>query len=344
MWFHRLSAAVLFFGTVISGHAPAAAGSDHFTDTYAGDYEGGSLPPDTFAIQEYLRYAHADGFVDVTGQALPNSHANIFVEYTRLSYVTSLEGHKLAIEADLPFVTLTDVNIPHTNNRVAGGLFDPDVHLTYFFTADKDLQRWLGLTNFFVLPLGRSFDNQRAINVSTARQFTDIPQIGYTEGLGKLLPAFSGVFFDLYANAAFHTGGNSPVMVTNPADAPVPGVLIYDNIVQGPSYDVEAFLRYEPKPFEFVAIGIEKSGGGRQIAINGTFMPTGLPVSILQPNLLLSKDDYLRGHLQFQVPITQEFAIGGDVFHDFSRVGGFKENFGIEIRLTKLFLPTASAN
>jgi hypothetical protein len=241
------------------------------------------------------------------------------------------------MEGDLPFATLTDVNIPGTNNRVAGGLVDPDLHLTYFITADQNDQRWLGITNFFYFPLGRSFDNQAPVNVSTARQFTDAPQVGYTEGLGKLSPALNGVFFDLIAHASFHTGGNSPLMVLNPAS-----VLTYDNLTQHPTYDVQAFLRYEPKPLQYVAIGIEKSWGGKQIATNGIFAATGLTMPLA--DLPLAKDDFLRGHFEFQVPITQEFAIAGDVFHDFGTVGGLRENIGVEIRLVKLFLPPGPAN
>jgi hypothetical protein len=50
---------------------------------------------------------------------------------------------------EIRFATLKDVNIPGTNNRVAGGLLDPDIHLTYFITADPEMQRWLGFTNYF---------------------------------------------------------------------------------------------------------------------------------------------------------------------------------------------------
>jgi len=339
-----LAGAAVLFGTIIGGNAPALAGSDRSTDTYAGDYEGGSLPTGTFAVLQYLRYASVDAVIDTTGQQLPNSHANILVEFTRLAYLTSLWGHPFAMEGDLPFATLTDVNIPGTNNRVAGGLVDPDLHLTYFITADQNDQRWLGITNFFYLPLGRSFDNQAAVNVSTARQFTDAPQVGYTEGLGKLSPALNGVFFDLIAHASFHTGGNSPLMVLNPASAMVPGVITYDNLTQNPTYNFQAFLRYEFKPLQFVAIGIEKSWGGKQTAINGIFAATGLPIAVPLADLPLAKDDFLRGHFQFQVPITQEFAVAGDVFHDFDTVGGLRENIGVEIRIVKLFLPPGPAN
>jgi hypothetical protein len=332
-------AAAALFGSIVGTYTPARAGSDRSTDTYAGDYAGGSLPSGTFAVLQYLRYAGADAFITPAGQELPNSHANIFVEFTRFAYITQLDGHPFVIEADLPFATLKDVNIPGTNNRVAGGLLDPDIHLTYFLTADPEMQRWLGFTNYFFFPLGRGFENQKAVNVSTARQFTDIAQIGYTEGLAKISPALNGVFFDLIANAAIHTNGNSPLTVINPASAPVPGVLTYDTLIQRPSYDLLAYLRYQPQPLQFVAIGIEKLWGGEQIATNGTFTATGLPIIKPQDNLPLSKDELLRGHFQFQIPFGLDFAAAADVFHDFNRTGGFRENIGVEIRLLKLFVP-----
>jgi hypothetical protein len=172
---------------------------------------------------------------------LPNSHANEFVEFTRFTYFAELWGHPLVLEGDIPVATLTDVNIPGTNSLVAGGNTDPVLHATYFFIADAQTQRWLGFTDYFYLPLGRSYDNQSAVNVSTARQLTDVSQIGYTEGLGKFSPALNGMFFDLIANASFHTDGNSPLAVVNPASAPFPGVLNYATLTQGPSYDVQAF-------------------------------------------------------------------------------------------------------
>jgi hypothetical protein len=331
--------AALLFGSMVGWHAPAIAGSDNSSDTYAGDYTGGSLPAGTFIAFQYLGYRRADAFVDTAGRELPNSHANIFEEFTRFAYIGQLWGHPFAVEAEVPFATLTDLNIPGTNNLVAGGLVDPVVHLTYFIVADAKIQRWFGITNYFYLPLGRSFDNQKAANVSTARQFTDVAQIGYTEGLAKFSPALNGVFFDLVANASLHTNGDSPLTIVNPASAPVPGVLTYDALTQRTSYDVRAFLRFEPKTFLFVAVGMEKSWGGEQVAANGKFAATGFPLVIPLADLSLSKDDFLRGHFQFQFPITKDFAVGGDVFHDFDRVGGLKNDSGIEVRLTKFFFP-----
>ena len=67
-------AAVL--GSVIRGMTPAIAASDNNPRTYAGDYQGGSLPIGTFIAFQYASYSHADAFVDPTGHALPDSHAN----------------------------------------------------------------------------------------------------------------------------------------------------------------------------------------------------------------------------------------------------------------------------
>ena len=329
-----LTRAAMLFGIIVGCHGPAVAGSDKSSDTYAGDYSGGSLPTGTFVALQYLGYSHADAAVDSIGHGIQHSHANVFDEFTRFAYVGQLEGHPLVIEAEIPFATLTDVNIPGASSRVAGGFMDPVLSLTYFFIADAKIERWLGITNFFYLPLGRSFDNQTALNVSTARQFTSVPQIGYTEGLGKFSPALNAVFFDLVANASFHTNGNSPV-----ASASFPGVLTYDTLTQCTSYDVKTFLRYEPNTFLFAAVGIERSWGGEQTAANPRFAVTGQPIVTPQANLSLGKDDFLRGHFQFQVPLAQDFTIAGDVFHDFDRVGGLRNDIGAEIRLTKLFFP-----
>jgi hypothetical protein len=220
-WSVLLAGMAAVLGSIIGGNAPAIAASDNNPRTYAGDYQGGSLPIGTFIAFQYGSFAHSDAFVDPTGHTLPNSHADTWVEFTRVTYFAEFANRPLVIEADLPFATLTDVNIPGTNNQVAGGLVDPVIHLTYFFISDAKVQRWFGFTNFLWLPWGRNFDNRSAVNVSTPRQITDTPQFGYTEGLGKLSPSLNGLFFDLIANASFHTDGDSPLEVVNPPGAPL---------------------------------------------------------------------------------------------------------------------------
>ena len=342
----KLTAACMLAGSIFGWQAPAIAGSDNSSDTYAGDYSGGSLPTGTFLAIQYAGFARSNAFINTAGTQLPNSHANIWEEFTRFAYFTQIGGHPFVIEAELPFATLTDVNVPGTNNLVKGGLTDPVLHFTYFLVSDAAAQRWLGLTDYSYLPVG-DYDNTRAINVATAHQYTNVPQIGYTEGLGKFSPALKGFFFDFVANASIHTDGHDPIassIVPVPVsiNPPVvlPGVLSFDTLTQRPSYDIKAFLRYEPTTFLFAAIGIEKSWGGEQTT-TGTVTLGGRPVAFVP--LSLSKDDYLRGHLQFQVPLARDFTVAADVFHDFDRTGGFKEDIGVEFRLIKFFFPPPPA-
>jgi hypothetical protein len=340
----KLAATCLLAGSIAGWQTPAIAGSDNSaaTETYAGDYAAGSLPTGTLVLLQYAGIAHSNAFIDTAGNQVPNSHANILEEFSRVAYFAQVGGHPLVIEAELPLATLTDVSIPGApNNQVAGGLADPVVHFTYFFISDVQTQRWLGFTNYFYFPLG-TYDNQKLINVATAHQFTYVPQIGYTEGLGKFSPSLKGFFFDLVVNASFHTDGDNPANFINPAGLPS-GVLSYDTVTQRPSYELMAFLRYEPMTSTWVALGIEKSWDGEQIYTNGRFAVAGLPIVIPQPDLPFSDDDYLRGHLEFHVPLARDFAIAADIFHDFDRVGGFREDIGAEIRLTKFFFPESPA-
>ena len=279
-WSVVLTGVAAVLGSVIGGNTPASAASDNNPRTYAGDYQGGSLPIGTFIAFQYGSFAHANAFVDPTGRALPDSHANTWIEFTRVTYFAEFANRPLVIEADLPFATLTDVNIPGTNNRVAGGLADPVVHLTYFLITDATVQRWVGITNFFWLPWGRNFDNRSAVNVSTPKQFTDTPQFGYTEGLGKISPSLNGLFFDLIANASFHTDGDSPFQVVNPPGAPLPGVLTYDTLTQRPSFDLKAFLRYNPSTFLFVAFGIQKSWEYRRRSSPGQILLSAIALEL----------------------------------------------------------------
>jgi hypothetical protein len=118
----KLTAACMLIGSIVSWQAPAIAGSDNSSDTYAGDYAAGSLPTGTFLALQYAGFSRVNSFIDTTGNQLQNSHASIWEEFIRFSYFAQLGGHPFVVEAELPFATLTDVNVPGTNNLVAGGL------------------------------------------------------------------------------------------------------------------------------------------------------------------------------------------------------------------------------
>ena len=100
---------------------------------------------------------------------------------------------------------------------------DPVIHLTYFLITDATVQRWVGVTNFFWLPWGRRALTTAVRSMSPRRgQFTDTLQFGWTEGLGKFSPTLKGLFFDLTADASFHTDGEQSSRGGQSAGRPAP--------------------------------------------------------------------------------------------------------------------------
>lgn len=57
----------------------------------------------------------------------------------------------------------------------------------------------------------------------------------------------------------------------------------------------------------------------------------------------LGKDDYVKGHVQFGIPLSETLQIAADITHDFHREGGFKEDFTAELRISTFFLPVNKA-
>jgi hypothetical protein len=331
----------LLFASVLIGVSggqdlPVLAGPDNSSDTYSGDYQAGSLPTGTFIFLQYGGVSHSDAFINSTGQKEPNSRANIWEEFSRFTYFASLWGNPFVIEGEIPLARPNDVKIGGVEQGVSSGLVDPVLHLTYFFVADAKTERWLGFSNYFYFPIEK-YDKTRTVNVATPNQFTSVPEIGYTEGLGKLSPSLKNFYFDLIANVSIHTDGDSPFALA-------PGVQ-YDKLTQDNSYDIKAFLRYNFSPLGHFALGIEKSWGGEQIASGGILgLPAGTPLgggAVAPGPASLGKDDWLRGHFQASVPLARDFTVAADIFHDFEREGGFKSGIGAEIRLSKFFFPEA---
>jgi len=255
------------------------------------------------------------------------SNVNLFTEIARFAYLTSLFDHPLALEAAIPYVDVADAKLGTVSPvTVNDGVLDAYLFFDYGLIVEPKNERYLAFSNYFIVPTG-NYDKFKIVNVSTPDQFTDVPQIGYIEGLTKF--GLKNFWFDFVANASIHSDGNSPVAVA-------PGVQ-FDKLTQDNTYNVKAFLRYVFAKSTWIGLGIEKSWGGNQIASGGLL---GLPPSSggLGPTSL-GEDDFLKGHLQASYPLTPDFHLAIDITHDFEREGGLKEQFTAELRFIKFFLP-----
>lgn len=326
-------AAMSLVGLAAFSSTTASAGSVSGSDTWAGDYGLLALPTGTAVFVEYAGYQHGANFIDTTGTSQGGS-ANIYTNILRGAYLTNFLGHPLALEAALPYASVQNASI---TNGVApiiapgaqtsgSGFFSPVLFIDYGLIVDNKADRLLAVTNYVYLPVG-AYNDTVTINPGTAHQTVWVPQIGYSEGLSKFgLP--KGIWFDLIANMSFHSNGTE-----TPAVNPLNPALNYANVSQANSYDIQGFLRYETGPLGHIAIGIEKSWGGLQTLSGGTLGAFVGPFNT-------SADNYTRAHLQITKAVMPDLQLGIDLKHDFQTVGGYKEDFGVEFRLVKLFVNT----
>ena len=337
-WGLSLGATVL--GAMLALSGPASAGSDNSSNTYAGDANGIVIPTGTLLAIQYFGVRESDTYVTTNDNIFAklgagkeiDSEFELFTSITRFVYFTSLFNHPLALEAAFTGVEVNEANIgnepvhnPATGlgpQSVQDGFLDPVFFLSYGLIAAPKDERFLVLTNYFYLPFGR-YDKFANVNVAAPEQFTWVPQVALAEGLGKY--GLKNFWLDVIANASLHTDGNAPLAIR--------GVGQFDELDQDNSYDLKVFLRYEFMQSGHIAVGIEKSWGGDQIAKGGE-------LGALLGATSLGKDDFLKGHLQISYPLTPDIHIATDITHDFQREGGFDEDITAEIRLVKFFLPS----
>jgi hypothetical protein len=336
--------AAAFGASLLGGFTAAYAGSDNSSDTWAGDVNGLALPSGTFIAIDYTGWRHSDAYItgapnDIIriisgGKHELASTGEIFTDITRFVYFTSFLDRPLVLEAAVPYVNIDKVNIGNLPVPIGGlgpqtihdGVDHPVLFFSYGLVVQPQMERFLVATNYFFVPMEfGTFNKFAQVNSSNPGQFTWVPQLAYGEGLGKYVPGLKNFWIDVIANASIHTDGGSPLALA-------PGVQ-FDRLTQDNSYDIKAFLTYHYAPGGLVAVGMEKSWGGNQVASGGILQAIfGGPQS-------LGKDDFLKGHVQFVYPLRPDLHVGLDLTHDFDRSGGLREDITAEVRVSKFFIP-----
>jgi hypothetical protein len=319
----RFAAAALVL--CFSESAPVAqAGSVNAnTDTYAGDIGGLELPVGVVVVSEYLAFRHSGAFYDSAGAPDKTANINVYTDVVRIDWAAGkIFDRLLIVSGALNYASPQDIIIGGDAQRGETTWFAPSIYVTWGLIADPKAERDLGISNYIVAPYG-NYDSNISVNPATPHQAVDIVQLTYQEGLGKFSPYLKNFWIDVFGGVAFHSDGDNPVTISGAG---------FDRTEQRDSYDANVYLRYNWNPLAFAAIGVERSLGGEQIANGGT-------LGELLGDVSLGKDEFVKGHLQFGVPLSEWFQVSADLTHDFWREGGFKEDFTAEIRLLALVAP-----
>lgn len=310
----------------------AMAGSNDSANYYSADSHS-TLPTGTFIFQQYAAVTTSNERYDFAGNKVAGkNNIDAFTTITRVNYLTELFGNRLVLSAALGFGNIYEDEARFSGNptgrpNVKDGLADPALFFSYFLLRDVAAERWLVTTHYFYLPIGRRYDDTADINVSTPNQFTWVPQIVYAEGLGKY--GLKGLYVDLLANMSIHDDGDEPLTRGG-------GAIRYGRTTQDNTYNLQAHLTYKFNPLSWISVGVEKSWGGEQFAVDGNATANAL----LGPKVQIGETDYLRGHLGAAMALSRDLQLAGRLSHDFEREGSYKQDIIAELRLTKLFVPT----
>ncbi len=319
----RFAAAVLVLCCSVIAPVAQAGSISANTGTYAGDIAGLAFPAGTVIVSEYVAYRHSGTLYDSDGVPDRTANLDLYTNVVRADWIAGrIFGRPVAVSGALNYANPQNVRIGGATERGETTWFAPAIYVTWSIIANPKSERDLAISNYIVLPAGH-YDSNKRVNPATPHQTTDIVQLTYQEGLGKISKSLKNFWIDVFGGVAFHSDGDNPVTI---------GGAGFARTVQQDSYDINAYLRYNWAPLTFAAIGIEKSWGGEQIATGGTLGAQLGDVS-------LGKDEYVKGHLQFGVPLSKMFMVSADVTHDFWREGGFKEDFTAEVRLSVIVMP-----
>ncbi len=261
-------------------------------------------PPDGLNIVfGYYTYGHDTTFNIARGPTIKNSGLEINVGVARYVHIDYILGHPAGFQLIEVFGSESDGHVGTA--RLGSGFGASDIALSAFFWPYTNVakKQYLNVTGFIYPPVG-TYDKNSAVNLSSAQSgygWVGDLQFGWDQGIGEHFT------YDLGFDARWY------------GDTTSPGGL---RTKQDPDYRLQAWLNYNWTRAFQTSIGWESILGGAGTT-NGF------------NNGTKSEFERIRAATSLFVAPTAQVML--EVNHDFVRVGGFKQDFGAQLRVLYAF-------
>ena len=262
------------------------------------------LPSGTNVAMLYYQYGTRSAFNNmITGPAGPDTHLESHLGVARYLRYQSIFDRLFVFDLILPFGALTNGRLSGVRLDDAAGIADPLVSVGVWLINEPEQQRYLSAATFLSIPVG-TYDNRRTLNLGANRWQNDL-QVDFTQG-------FLGRFtLDVSASWTWY-GDNTHAGIG------------YQTLSQDSSFNTYAWLTWDisAQRQAFLSIGYAGTFGGAQ-RLDG--VPLGTRTEEHQIRL---------SYLQYLTPTLQGIV---SVSHDVAAYGQFRQDFGLLMRLAKVF-------
>lgn len=262
-----------------------------------------AAPPGTTALIGYLVYGDHQSYQPVGGPSVGQGmKLTDVLGIARAAEYFDIGKVEVLVQFLQPFGTDSNAKMAGTDLSSSSGAGDTILAASVWPVNDKAANRYLALSLYLTVPDG-AYNRNQAINLGGNRMVYD-PEIAFHQGLD--------------AHWSFDVSGD----VFAYGDNTQPGEIAHQTLSQAPTVQVQGFLNYAWAKRVVTSIGYEGERGGRQ--------------SLNDVNTAGETDfDEIRFVNSYSV--NSAFQVLGELNHQFSNVGGFKQGFGVTLRTLYAF-------
>ncbi len=266
-------------------------------------YEFVAAPPGTTALIGYLVYGDHQSYQPVDGASITHdTHLDENVGIARAAQYFDIGSVEVLLEFLQPFGVLSNARIDGEHFANSSGAGDTTLAASVWLMNDKAARRYLGLTLYLVVPDG-AYDRRETINLGGNRMVYD-PELAFHQG-----------FNDQWS---FHLSAD----VLAYGDNTGAGAQTRQTSTERPTAQLQYFLNYAWPSKVATSIGYEGERGGRE-SLGG-----------IRTDGATSFDEI---RVVNSYALTPAFQVLGELNHQFSNIGGFRQDFGVTLRTLYAF-------